>query len=350
MKGKWYFLFFILMGLGFASKDIVVSAPKKPATVAELAFYKGADRQQILEEGAKKEGKLTFYTTGTQAKAIVSAFQKKYPYIKVEIWRAGTEELIPRVTEEYKAGKHVADALGLTQSGTMVLTERGILQPFFSPNLAFIEEGTITKSVGEGAISAGHFQSGIGLGYNTKLIMKEQVPKNYQDLLDPKWKGKIALAGSNTGSSWMGAMLVTYGEDFVRQVAQQRFDVHMVSARALLDMIINGEYSFSPTIMDSHVMESKQKGAPVDWVPLEPVSAYIGQIALPKQLPHPHAALLFTDFDLSREAGEVYKAMGYNSPRKDVYGERAYKKFYGARSSKEVLQWDELFDHLFLKK
>ncbi|MFC1815290.1 hypothetical protein ACFL0M_04955 [Thermodesulfobacteriota bacterium] len=79
----------------FVFTGSAMSAPKKPTTVAELALYKGADRQKILEEGAKKEGKLVFYTTGTQAKYIVKAFQKKYSYIKVEMWRAGTRKFLP---------------------------------------------------------------------------------------------------------------------------------------------------------------------------------------------------------------------------------------------------------------
>ncbi len=351
-KSKGYFYVYILATL-FVLTGISVSAQKSSMTVAELALYKGADRQQILEEGARKEGRLVYYTTEILKQTLrpkVDAFQKKYPYIKVEIWRAGTEALVPRALEEYAAGKHTADLLGVTQEGGIVMREKGILQPFYSPNLFYIEEGAISKAPDEGAFSAGHYENGHGLGYNTKLINREQVPKTYQDLLNPKWKGKVAIAGSNTGVNWMGAMFLTYGEEFVKKVAQQNFDVHMVSARAILDMIINGEYIFSPTTTDAHVIKSRQEGAAVDWVPLEPVPAYIGQIALYKHSPHPYAALLFIDFDLSKEVGELYKANGYNSTRKDLSGEKTYKKFYGARSTKEALEWDELFKRLFLKK
>ncbi len=93
-----------------------------------------------------------------------------------------------------------------------MLREKGILEPFYSPNLADIEGGAIAKAPGEGAFSAGYYENGHGLGYNTNLINREQVPKTYQDLLNPKWKGKAAIAGSNTGVDWMGAMWVTFGE------------------------------------------------------------------------------------------------------------------------------------------
>ncbi|MFC1816411.1 ABC transporter substrate-binding protein [Thermodesulfobacteriota bacterium] len=326
------------------------TAAGKPMTVTELALYKGADRQEILEEGAKKEGKLIFYTTGTQAKHIVKAFQKKYPYIKVEIWRASTNKLLPKVLEEHKVGRISSDVIGLTQAAEIVMEERGILQPFYSPELAYIEENAIKKTAGGDAFSAGHFQSGISLGYNTELIKKDQIPKTHRDLLDPKWKGKMPICGMMSGMHWMGGLLVTYGEDFVKQVAKQEFEVHMVSARALLDMIVAGEYVFSPAIYDSHVNLGKKKGAPVDWIPLAPVSSNLGQIVLPKHSLRPHAAMLYIDFDLSKQAGEIYKAQGYNSPRKDIITLRPYKKYYGFKSTEEVAKKTKLFNKLFLKK
>ncbi len=348
MKRRAVFLIYVLMVL-FIFTGASVSAQKRPTTVAELALYKGADRQQILEEGAKKEGKLIFYTSGTWAQNTVNAFQKKYPYIKVEAWRAGGEALMPRVLEEYKAGKYFVSVLEFTQAVEIVMKEGGILQPFYSPNLAYIEEGAVIKVPGEGVFAAAFRASGIGLGYNTKLVAKDHVPKTYQDLLNPKWKGKMAIAGSETGADFVKVVLDTHGEDFIKELAKQEFDVHMVSARTLSAMVINGEYALSPTIFDSHVMESKKKAAPIDWVPLEPVYVHLGHVVLPKYSPHPHAAMLFIDFDLSKEAAEIYKAGGYTSLRKDVSAPVNYKKYYGAKSLGEVEACQELFNKLFLK-
>ncbi len=350
MKLKLYFfvLFFILAS---ALTAYAAGAPKKPTTAAEVALYTGADRQQILEEGAKKEGKLTFYTTGIlvqTVRPIVDTFQKKYPYIKVEIWRAGTQELIPRFSQEFAAGKYTADVIELTQAGGVMLQEMGLLQAFHSPNLASVEEGSVSKAPG-GAYTAGHYVSGISLAYNTKVIKKEEAPKTYHDLLDPKWKGKMAMAGSNTGISWVGGLLETFGETFVDKMSKQKIALHQVSARALLDMVISGEYAMAPTTMDSHVNKSKQKGAPVLWVPLEPVPAYIGQIMLPKNSPHPYAAMLFIDFDLSRQGGQIYVANGYDSPRKDIPGELKYKRYYGPSSTKQEKRWNDIFAKYFLQ-
>jgi len=352
MKRTGYALVFALV-IVLVLAGTAMGAQKKPTTVAELALYQGADWQQILEEGAKKEGKLVFYTSGILKQAVrpvVDAFEKKYPYIKVEIWRASSSKIMPRVLEEYKAGRHLFDALESTQATHLSLREAGMVQPFSSPNLTHIEEGALVKAPGGGVFSAAFRGSGIGVGYHTKLITEDQLPKTYEDLLDPKWKGKMAIAGSSTGMWWIGTMLETYGEDFVKRIAKQDFDIHVVSARAIVDMVISGEYVCSPTVYDSHVINSKNKGAPVNWVPLEPVHLNVGQIALSKHASHPHAALLFIDFELSRKSAEIHKTAGYNPFHKDVSAAKTYKKFFGATTLAQVERWNNLFNRLFLKK
>lgn len=346
-----FFAVLITLLLVLPTMALSASAPKKPVTAAELALYNGADRQQLLEQGAKKEGRLLIYSTQTE-KQITDAFQKKYPYIKMEIWRDDDTRVASRILEEYKAGLHAVDVLSFTGFGSVIMSDAGILQPFISPNIPFLEDYAINASSGGAVLTAGHYQSGIGLGYNTKLVTRAQLPKTYADLLDPKWmgKGKVGIVGSSTGVTWMGGMLHAYGEDFVEKIAKQNFDVHMVSARALLDLVTNGEYVFSPTIMDSHIGKSKQMGAPVDWVPLEPVASYLGQIMMTKYSPNPHAALLCLDFILSREAGELYKATGYNSPRKDLPGDRPYKKYFGPESAEQARKWMAAFNKNFLKR
>lgn len=351
MKQKVYFLVFVLPVI-LVLTDIAVSALKRPTTDAELALYTGADRQQILEEGAKKEGKLTFYTSGTIAvPPVVAAFEKKYPYIKVNAWRAGTESLLPRILEEYNASKHLADAIESSQETQLVLQKGRIVQPFYSPNLAYIEEGAITKAQGEGVVAVAFRVAGWGLGYNTKLITREEIPKTYQDLLNPKWKGKMPISGGNTGSVWVGTILETYGEEFVKRLAQQNFIIHVVSGRAIAEMVINGEYAFSPTVSETHVFDAKKTAAPIDWIPLEPVHVNLGQIAFPVHAPNPHAALLFLDFILSKEVAEIHKTFGYNHTRKDVESlSQSYKKFFGVKSLEQAEKWENLFNSLFLKK
>lgn len=350
MKKRWYGAVTVLLVV-IAFPAWVSAAQKLTATVKELALYKGADRQKILEAGARKEGRLIFYTSGilTQAvRPVVDGFQKKYPYIKVIIWRAGGEQLIPKIMEEYKSGKLPCDVIEGTLTTQLALQAAGISQPYYSPNLPYIDEGARMPAPGGGVFSAGFRESGSGLGYNTKLIPGSDVPRTYRDLLNPKWKGKGALTGSDLAKDVVGAMLFTFGEEYVRRFADQNFAVQMISVRALADMIVNGEYSLSPCITDAHVTTSKQKGAPIEWIPLEPVLVTIGQIALSKQAPNPHAALLFSDFELSRESAEIHRQRGYNPTRTDASGRATYKKFYGVKTFEERMRYIKLFDTLFL--
>ncbi|MFC1816663.1 ABC transporter substrate-binding protein [Thermodesulfobacteriota bacterium] len=336
---------------------LVVASPtlaaSRPKTVAELALYQGVDRQQILEEGARQEGSLTFYTTGHLRQTVgplIAAFEKKYPFIKVHVWRASTTKIVPRVNEEYHAGRYLVDTIETSQIGRMLMVEKGILQPYFSPNLVQMDAGTIIKAPGQGVYSAGHYQSFISLGYNTEMISQAEIPKTYHDLLDPKWKGKMPITNRGAARHWIGIIFETLGEEFLVKLSKQKFVLHALSARGLIDMIIAGEYAFSPAVFDSHANKSKNVGAPVAWYPIEPVVTYIGQIMLAKNAPHPYTAMLFIDFDLSKRAGELYKENGYKSPRKDIFVERSYKYTPYPSSTKQYMKWDDLFDRYFMKK
>jgi len=254
------------------------------------------------------------------------------------------------VVEEYRSGVYVCDVIEGTQITFLTLQELGVLQPYYSPNIKYFPEETITRASGQGVFRVAHRESGIVLTYNTGLITGEQIPKSYEDLLDPRWKNKGAISGQQGAKNWVGAMLEAHGEDFVKKVAQQRFDVHKVSSTALLDMVVAGEYIFTPTSYDTTTIINKRKGAPLEWVPLEPVFANAGEVALPKYSSHPHAALLLLDFYLSKKGGELQKAGGYYSNHKGLPGGATYKKYYGAKSIKAFRKWDEVFNRLFLDR
>jgi len=327
-------------------------AANKPSTLAELAFYKGSDRQQILEEGAKKEGNLLVYTTGTTAlTAIAEAFKKKYPFIKVDFWRSSGGPLVSRTTEEFKAGSYIMDLMDTTQTNQEFVSRMGIFQNFNSPNFAQMEDEAKTLAPGDKGTRVLFRTYGIGFGYNTKLLSKEQLPKSYQDLTDPKWKGKLAIAGSNTGACWVRAIQHSYSDDLLNKIAAQNFPVQVMSAQALLGLVQSGEYVGSPTLVDANVYGLRLTGASVGWVPLEPAWGQADSIGIAKYAPHPCAALLFADFEYSKEAGEIHRSFGYSSLRKDVAPvTQRYKKYYGNGTMEEVTEGLETFQRLFVRK
>jgi iron(III) transport system substrate-binding protein len=286
---------------------------KRPSSLAELSVYDGPDRQQILEEGARKEGSLLLYTSSVDAarRPITEAFMRKYSFIKVDTFRASNEELLPRMLEEFKANRNTFDVIETTSDSLDPLISGGLLHTYKSPEFAAYPPGSLDPK--------GYFapvrESYVGLGFNTKVLNRDEVPKTLDDLLDPRWKGKMAIAGSSTGIRFVGNVVLTSGVDFLKRLGAQDVRVQKISGRAMADLIIAGEVPLSPTIFDSHVAASKVQNAPIDWVPLEPTVVNLGVAGVAAKGPHPHAALLFTDFLLSQDGQKIYMDNGYGSAR-----------------------------------
>ncbi|TAJ86999.1 extracellular solute-binding protein [bacterium] len=333
------------------------AAASKPKTVAEIALYQGPDREQLLIEGAKKEGGVTFYTSNTwMAGAVAQAFEKKYPFVKVLVWRSDSKDLLKRVMEEYAAGRFIADVLETSPEYIALLHRDGLLQEHYSPEMAFYDDDVKTKGK-NGVLYWPNREIYISLGFNTKLIPTAEAPKSLKDLLDPKWKGKMSIAGTTTGVQWVGNSLEVMGREFLEKMGQQEVSVQNMSGAALAGLVATGEVPLSPTIFDSNISTAKQKGAPVEWRPLEPVIAAVGQSGLPKQVPHPHAALLFLDYIHSKEGQQVAMKGGLSSPRNDIGSlEHKFKKSYlEAKYSveeyeKKFTEWETLMRKLFIRR
>jgi iron(III) transport system substrate-binding protein len=279
-----------------------------PKTVSEIANYVGADRQQLLEDGARHEGALMLYATGTQIQPLLDRFMQKYPFIKVAMPRASSIDVTRKVIEEYGAGLYQVDAYELSSYGLVVPREQGLLQPFMSPELADYDPGTIEP--GHNWVSVR--ESYLGIGYNTQKIRAEDAPKSYQDLLAPQWKGRMAISGSlSTSANWVGGMVLTLGIDYVRKLGLQDIRIYELTGRALANLMIAGEVPLSPTIYNSHVEASRAQGAPIAWNLPGPVAVTDTATALALKAPHPHAAMLLIDFLLSQEGQAIYRALGY---------------------------------------
>ena len=304
-----------------AAKASTAASSGSPTTAAQLASYQGADRQQLLEAGAKEEGQLTWYTSlaGDIIKELTNGFKAKYPFAKLEVFRAAENDLVTRAMQEHQAGKRVMDALETPIDGDLIFNESKLLLPFFSPALAKIPDDFKTAPKDGLAVGATDRITFIGFGYNTTLIPEKAVPKKIEDLLNPELAGKIQLAGTTTGYRWVGSVLHGMGEangqKFLEQFAkQQKVQVQQVSGKALLDLIAKGEVPGSPTIFKDHVVQAAQKNAPVKWVGISPVVANVGQMSLAAEAPHPHAALLFLDYVLGQDGQAVLAKLHYSLP------------------------------------
>jgi iron(III) transport system substrate-binding protein len=326
---------------------IPAAARAASRSVAEIAAYAGPDRQQLLEAGAKAEGALQIYTIGAQTAPLYAAFMKKYPFVKVETFKGDTATVIRRMVEEDRAGSHLVDVIDLNT--LRILRDAGLLQAYKSPELAKYDPAAVEPN----RYWAVAYQSYVGLGYNTKLVSDAEAPKTLDDLLDPKWSGKMAIAGPTTLGNWVGALLRDKDEAFVRKLGTQKIRLIEVIPRAVLNLVIAGEFAMSPMTFSSHAANSAAKGAPVAWRPLGGAYTTRGGVALAAKAPHPNAAMLYIDFELSPEGQGIYRKLGYVSSRVDFPHGAAPTKIYDLTSEPDYLEnykkWNALGREVFGK-
>ena len=331
-------------------------AANAPMTSAQLALYQSADREKILIEGAKSEGQFTLYTSHTWFKTFVKEFEKKYPFIRASEWRNDSKNVIRKVIEEVKAGRVLADVVETTADGLGVLKREGLFQEYFSPEARHYPNDLKPKGK-NGFFYLPNRETYNSLGFNNQLIPSASAPRGLKDLLDPKWKGKMAITNTTTGARWLGNALESLGREFLEKLADQDVSVQDMAPAALINLVVSGEVPLSPTIFDANVTLAKQKGAPVEWRPLEPVVTTVGSAALLSKSSNPHSALLFIDFLLSKEGQQLIMKGGLWSPREDIGSlDQKFKKNYldEKYSSEEMEvklgQWETLLRQLFIRK
>jgi iron(III) transport system substrate-binding protein len=298
---------------------------KKPRTLDELVAYSGADRHQILVDGAKAEGKVVWYTSLSGVyRELVDAFKKRYPDIAVEVYRAGSTDLGPRLLNEAQAGRYVADALESTPGLLMLLRERNLLKAYTSPELARYPDEAKTKADAARIYWVTDREAYLGFGYNTRQVAPAEVPKNFQDLLRPELKGKLAVTTESSTSRVVGSLIKYKGEEFVKRLRAQEIRLFKASSAGFLDLIAAGEVAGSFVVFQNQVTVKKEKRAPVDWVPLDVVPTNAGGSAIIANAPHPHAALLFTDFVIGAEGQKLMEQFRYGVAWKEYPFKREY--------------------------
>ena len=323
---------------------------------AQLALYPGADRETVLIEGAKREGKFTLYTSHTWFRTFVKEFEKKYPFIKASEWRNDSKNLIRKVLEETKSGRVLVDVVETTADGMGILKREGLFQEYFSPEARFYPNELKMKGK-TGFFYLPDRETYNSLGFNTQFIPPGVAPRTLKDLLDSKWKGKMAITSTSTGVRWIGNALETQGREYIDKMAEQDISVQDMAPAALINLVGSGEIPLSPTIFDANVTIAKQKGSPVEWRPLEPVVTTVGSAALMAKAANPNTALLFIDYLLSKEGQQLIMKGGLWSPREDVgtVDQKFRKNYLDEKYTLEEIeakyaQWETLLRQLIRKR
>jgi iron(III) transport system substrate-binding protein len=287
------------------------------AAIAIVAFAAGkaAAADPALIAAAKKEGQVTWYTTlivNQIIRPLKDAFEKKYPGITLQYTRADDLVTSAKILAEGQAGRMQADIFdGI--ANMLPLEEANLLVPFTVPNAADYPPELKAKDGYWNAVIMYVFTPGI----NTELLPKDKAPKTFQDLLDPKLKGKMAWNGSSMAGAYgfVANILTTMGEEkgmaYLRALAKQQVVNVDASSRAVLDQVIAGEYWMNLMAFNHHTVISARKGAPCDWLKLEPAPVTLDALGLLKGAPHPNAARLLLEFLLSEEGQKVFQKNEY---------------------------------------
>jgi iron(III) transport system substrate-binding protein len=283
--------------LGAASLGSLMAQPSA-ATTAALAALTGAERQKRLAEGAKKEGVVSIYTSMPQddMAALTTAFEAKYG-VKAKVWRSGSEKILQRGLLEAKASRFEVDVFETNSPEMEVLSREKVLIAANSPFLNELIPQAIPSHKEWIATRLNIFTC----AYNTKLVKKEELPKTYQDLLDPKWKGKLSVEADD--SDWLAETVMKMGEEKGIALFKEIARKNAVSVRKghtlLSNLVASGEVPMALTVYNYKIEQMKNSGAPVDWFALDPTIARPNANGVARNAPHPHAALLFQDFELT---------------------------------------------------
>jgi iron(III) transport system substrate-binding protein len=297
----------VLLSTTFGSTALFA---KTADPIAKLAVYDGADREQLMLKGAQSEGTVNVYTSLAvpDITEMAAAFEKKYG-IKVKYWRGAQDVILSRVMSEAHSGHPTVDVLQTDDMQLEAMAREKLLVKANSPYDADLVKGAIRPH----RLWVGVRLNIIGQAYNTKLISEEERPASYQDLLDPKWKGKLTLEGTEIG--WFSAVVKSMGEEkglklFRDIAAKNGFSIRQ-GHTLIAGMVASGDAPFALATFDHGVQRLKGKGAPIDFYAISPAFARVGALGISSAPSNPHAAVLFYDYMLSPEGQAILEKALY---------------------------------------
>ncbi|HZQ61666.1 MAG TPA: extracellular solute-binding protein [Casimicrobiaceae bacterium] len=326
------------------------AAPPAKSKNSDIFMYQGPDRDKRILEQAKKEGTVVLYTSLNlkDSVPITEAFEKKYG-VKVSLWRASSEKVVQRGVTEARAGRYSPDVFETNGPEMEALYREQLLDTFYSPLFKDLPPQAFPK---HRQYVPDRFNFFV-VGWNTNLVKAQDVPNSYQDLLDPKWTGKIGLEASDV--DWFAAMVKQMGEqkglDYFKRLAALKPQLR-TGHTLIAELVASGEIPLTIASYNHNIERLAVKGAPVKWKALDPTFGRPQGIGVARMAPHPHAALLFIDFMLSREGQEIIKQRGrvpsslaVDSPLNKF----KYEMIDPAIVLDEEQKWEKIWSQLFLQ-
>jgi iron(III) transport system substrate-binding protein len=320
-------------------------------TVQDIAMYEGPDRYERLVEAAKKEGSLNLYTSMPvdSIQKVANSFEEKYG-IKVNIWRASAVKVAQRTITEAQGNRFDADVIETNSTELEVLSKEALLQEVKSPHL----NDLVQEAIAADRKWAGTRLNIMTQAYNTNKIKPEELPKTYEDLLDPKWKGRLTIESKS--QEWFAMLAKQFGEEkgiqFFRDMVAQNGMSNRKGKGLLTEMVASGEVPFALTVYNYRVEQLKKDGAPIEWFAIEPAIARANGIGVANKAPHPNAAVLFYDYMLSDAQNMLVEMdMVPASTKVDTNLNKIKMVFVDPVTAvEESEKWFELFKEIFLQQ
>jgi len=346
---RWLVLGWVVAAVAVVLPLSGVAQVKAGATTADVAAYAGADRLQKLIEGARKEGAITIYTSA-QAEdlgPVVSAFERKYG-IKATLWRASSENVLNRAIQEARAGRNTMDIVETNGPELESLHREKVLQAVKSPYLADL----IAPAVQPHGEWVGTRLNVFVQAYNTRLVKKTDLPKTWEEFAQPKWKGRLGIEQED--SDWLAGVAGDIGEPRALKVFKDIVAANGISTRKghtlLTQLVVSGEVPMALTVYNYKAQQLKVQGAPIDWFAIGNAIARPNGVGMARKAPHPHAAALFVDFELSQEGQAIIAKRDFvpTSKKIDTPLNKVPMKFINASDSIDQYdKWKTLYGQLF---
>src|SRR5713101_7164001 len=318
---------------------------------ANPALYEGTDRLERLIADAKKEGELSMYTSAQadDIGAVAKAFEQKYG-VKVNMWRAGSEKVLQRAVTEARGGRFTVDVIETNGPELEMLHREQLLQKVGSPHLADLIPAAI-RPHGEWV---GTRLNVYVVAYNTRLVKKEELPKSFEELAQPRWKGRLGIEADD--SEWLAGVAAQLGEARAVKIFRDIVKANGISVRRghtlLTQLVVSGEVPLALTVYNYKAEQFKGKGAPIDWFSIGTAIARPNGVGVARRAPHPHAAVLFYDFEIGEEGQKILAQRDFvpTNRKIDTPLNKLPLKFVDARVTlDEYDKWVKLYEEIFGK-
>lgn len=320
-----------------------------------LGFFAGTAslRAQSLDElhkqAVKEGGTMNFYATLAQinAEKILPVFEKRFPGIKINHIDATSDKLVARAVSEARGGRTLGDIFQTPLENVLQMGDQGLLLQTTLPEAAEYPEGL------KGSFwVAGDVQFFI-VAWNTNLVKKEEEPKSFEDMGDPRWKNRL-IAEPRDVEMLIGFAKYKYKSEekavaLLRRIAANNVEFHAGHSQ-LTELLVAGQAAACFTCYSHHYPGRIKKGAPVNYLLSEGVASLVGT-GIFKNAPHPNTAMLFARWVASQEGQKAYATGGRTPahPKVEPVDKTRTDKIYfiTAAEIKEFPKYEKTWKEIF---